>query len=133
MTPQRNGPGAAGTAPSAGDPQLDTRLATVRQAATGGPCPRAVVVICRIVRPAPQNIWTAAAGPGARCVACPAELARVPPAVAVVEAPAAGICLVAGICTRCAARRDRDLIPAAYAALCALAPSLRPLGPGGPS
>jgi hypothetical protein len=64
-------------------------------------------------------------------VACSAKLARVPLAIAAIEVPAAGICLVTGICARCAARHDRDLIAAAYVALRALFPSLRPLAPGG--
>ena len=36
-----------------------------------------------------------------------------------------------GICASCVAHDDRCLIAAAYAALQPLAPSLRPLGPGG--
>ena len=90
--------------------------------------PKTVVVICRIVWPAPP--WAATSGTGKRCVACSAELARVTPAAAVLEVPVAKISLAAGICTRCAARHDRDLIAAAYATLRALAPSLR-VGPGG--
>jgi hypothetical protein len=66
-------------------------------------------------------------------VSCSAELTRVPPAITVIEAQAARISLIGGICTRCATRHDRDLIAAAYATLRALAPSLRPLAPGGSS
>jgi hypothetical protein len=126
MTVTGHGPGAWAGAEAgeriSGDPQLDTSLTVVRQAAATGPRRQTVIVICRIVRPAPQSMWAAAAGLGAQCVACPAELVRVPPAVAIVEAPAARIRLLAGICARCAARHDRDLIAAAYATLRALTP-----------
>jgi hypothetical protein len=99
-----------------------------RLAAGTGHRPRTAVAICRILRSAPQNFRAASVGPGARCVACCAELARVPPAVAVVEFSAGGICMAAGICACCTGRHDRDLIAAAYAELRALAPSLLPLG-----
>jgi len=133
--PRRDGPAADGAAARAGDrasddAQLDTIFAPLRQAAAA-PRPRTTIVICRISRSAPQRVWAVAAGREARCVSCPAHLSQIPPAVAVVEAPAAGIGLVAGICASRIARDDRDLIAAAYAALQALAPSLRPLGPGG--
>jgi hypothetical protein len=131
---KRYGPAAGGAAAGAGDrasgdAQLDTIPAMARQAATTTR-PGIAVVTCRIVRFAPHSFW-AAVGPGARCIACSSQLAQLPPVVAVVEAPSAGIFLVAGICTRCAAVPDRDLIVAAYAALRAVAPSLQPLGPGG--
>ena len=112
-----------------GNRQLDTSLTAVRQAAAT-PRRRTAVATCRIVRSAPQNIWAAAAGQGEQCVSCSAKLAGVPAAVAVIEVPDAGICLVTGICARCSGRHDRDLIAAAYTALRALAPSLRPIGPG---
>ena len=131
----RLGPGALAGAAGAGDrasgdAQLDTIFAPLRQAAAA-PRPRTTIVICRISRSAPQRLWAADDGREARCVSCPAHLSQIPPAVAVVEAPEAGIGLVAGICASRIARDDRDLIAAAYAALQALAPSLRPLGPGG--
>jgi hypothetical protein len=133
--PARSGPGRAGDAVRAddrisGEPELDSSLTAVRQAAAG-PRRRTAVATCRIVRSAPQNIWATAAGQGARCVACSTKLARVPLAVAVIEVPDARICLVTGICARCSGQHDRDLIAAAYTALRALLPSLRPIAPGG--
>jgi hypothetical protein len=130
------GPGALAGAVEAGDrvsgdPQPDTRLAVQRQAATGRPRSRPVAAICRIVRPVPQINWPTTADRRAQCVACSAEIERVPPAVAVVEVSAATISLVAGICALCSARDDRDLIAATYSALRALMPSLRPISPGG--
>jgi hypothetical protein len=137
MPLKRNGPAADGAAARAGDrasgdTQLDNIFAGVRQAATA-PRPRIAIVNCQIVRFARKCLYAAVARSGARCVACSAELARTPPAVAVIEAQAAGISLAAGICPCCAARDDRDLMPAIYAALRVLAPSLRPLGPEGSS
>ena len=134
--PIYNGPAADGAAVRAGDrassnAQLDTILPAVRQGATGRPRPRTVVATCRIVRPAPQSIWAAAADPGKQCVSCSANIPRVTPGVAIIEVRTAGISLVAGICTQCAARHDRDLIAATFAALRPLMPSLRPIGPGG--
>jgi hypothetical protein len=67
------------------------------------------------------------------CIACEAQLPRVPAAAAIVETPEGGIQLLAGICARCAGRHDRDLIATAYVSLRALSPSLRPLAPGGSS
>jgi len=133
--PKYNGPAADGAAVEAGDwvcgdAPPDITSAAPPQAVTAAR-PQTAVVVCRILRSAPPSLWAAAAGREARCLSCPAHLSQIPPAVAVIEAPAAGIGLVAGICASRIARDDRDLIAAAYAALQALAPSLRPLGPGG--
>jgi hypothetical protein len=129
-------PRRAGEPAEAGDrdypgPRPDTTSAGPPQAGTAGR-PRYAVVTCRIVRHTPYRLRTAI-DPEAVCVACPTIVSPVPVALVVVEAAGLRIVLAAGICTRCAPRRDPDLIAAAYVSLRALAPSLRPLAAGGSS
>ena len=109
---------------------ISRRDAFQGQSYAPAPRPELGVAVCRIVRKPSRG--DASDGARTLCVACGSILPASAPAVAIVDVPAADRDLIAGICAVCAAARDdRELIAAVFAALQREAPSLRVVAPGG--